>query len=293
MITIKLCGGLGNQLFQYAFGYQMAKRIGTELKLDVSWFDRQDLRSPDILRFDVRYDTVERVWNDNRLLKHVNGTSFNRALRIAGIEQFKLSGYRYLKETRYRYKESIAKYEKDNTYLDGYWQCPSYFDWVRPDLVEMFDIHELSVEVRDFGDKLNNENSIAIHVRRGDYPQKKLFYSRLLAISDEYYEKAVAYMLEQVSSDAKVYVFSNDKADAGKMLYPLLHGSINEIPAGLSSLEEWYLMKSCKNQIIGNSTFSWWAAYLNESKEKVVCAPGKYWGNDDILPREWHKIEIL
>ena len=293
MITIKLCGGLGNQLFQYAFGYQLAKKLNTEINLDISWFDRQNLRSPDILKFDVKYNTIERVWNDNHLLKLVNNTTFNRALRVAGIEQFKLGGYRYLKETRYRYRGSIAKYEKDNTYLDGYWQCPSYFDWVRPDLVEMFDTHELSVGIREFGEKLKNENSIAIHVRRGDYPQKKLFYSRLLAISDEYYEKAVAYMLERVGSDANVYVFSNDKADAIMMLDPLLHGSIKEMPSGLSSLDEWYLMKCCKNQIIGNSTFSWWAAYLNENKGKAVCAPGKYMGNDDILPKEWHKIEIL
>lgn len=292
MITIKLSGGLGNQLFQYAYGYQMAKKVNTGIVLDTSWFDRQNLRTPEILKFDIVFDSIEQIWNENSMVNFFNKQTINRALRVIGLEQYYIGGYRYFKESRYRYKRSIDHYSKDGSYIDGYWQCPQYFDHVRHELISMYQTKELSPYVIGLGEKLKKQNSIAIHVRRGDYPKKKKMISRLLAISDQYYKQAVDYMLQESESDPKVYVFSNNMDDALGMLDPMLHGLICETGLDTTALDEWYLMKCCRSQIIGNSTFSWWAAYLNEHENKVICAPSNYMGNDDIIPAEWKTFSV-
>ncbi|MDC7286386.1 alpha-1,2-fucosyltransferase [Blautia schinkii] len=293
MITIKLCGGLGNQLFQYAYGYQMAKKVNTGIILDTSWFERQNLRNPEILKFNIQYESIEQVWESNSRIAFFNKTYINRTLRAIGLEKYHIGGYRYFKESRYKYKKSIDEYARDGSYLDGYWQCPKYFDSVRTDLIKMYKTGSLSSEVLELGQKLKEENSIAIHVRRGDYPKEKKLISRLLAISDEYYKQAVSFMLEHVGESAKVYVFSNNMTDALGMLTPMVSDKIKQMGVKTTALEEWYLMKCCKNQIIGNSTFSWWAAYLNENQDKLVCAPGKYMGNDDIIPDNWKVITLV
>lgn len=292
MITVKLCGGLGNQFFQYAYGYQMSRRLDTGMVLDTSWFEHQNLREPDILRFNIQYESLEQVRNSNKSVDLANITFINRCLRIAGLKEYHLGGYHYLKESRYRYDSFYEKYSKDNTYIDGYWQCPRYFDGVRSALLTLFDTDTLSSGVRELGYKLSSENSIAVHVRRGDYPKKKQMISRLLAISDEYYADAIKYIMKYAGHDPKFYVFSNDMEDAKSMLAPYIQGMICETGLKTNAIDEWYLMKCCRNLIIGNSTFSWWAAYLNENPDSIICAPNYYMGNDDVLPDEWHAINV-
>lgn len=291
MITIKLSGGLGNQLFQYAYGYQMAKKIGTGIILDISWFEKQNLREPEILKFSINYDEVDCVCKHNKVVRVINNKNINRALRVIGFNSYKIGGYNYLKESRYKYTKILHDYARDNSFLDGYWQCPKYFSHIRLELLKMYKTNEISPGVKELGEIMKKQNSIAIHVRRGDYPQKKQLISRLIAINDDYYNKAVKYMLSKVNEPI-VYVFSNDMIDALDMLKPILPGLINNIDIQTTALDEWYLMKCCRNQIIGNSTFSWWAAYLNEYKQKVVIAPNKFWGNDNILPHNWIKVNL-
>lgn len=291
MITVKLCGGIGNQFFQYAYGYQMAKKLDTDLILDISWFKRQKLREPEILNFAIKYDRIEEVWDSNFAVGFFNKTFINRSLRVIGLWEYSIGGYKYLKEIKHKYVERIANYAKDNAYLDGYWQCPRYFDSVRNELIRMYQTDILSPGVVELGEKLKLENSVAIHIRRGDYPQKKVWISNLVALSNGYYKKAVDHMLGKIS-DPKVYVFSNDMDDAIGMLKPMLPDLIYDTGLKTTAIDEWYLMKCCRNQIIGNSTFSWWSAYLNEYEKKMVIAPNKYMGNYDIIPSEWIQIEV-
>lgn len=103
-----------------------------------------------------------------------------------------------MKEIKHRYTERIANYAKDNAYLDGYWQCPRYFDGVRNELILMYKTDILSPGVVELGEKLKLENSVAIHIRRGDYPQKKVWISNLVALSNEYYKKQLSTCLKQL-----------------------------------------------------------------------------------------------
>ena len=294
MITVKLCGGLGNQLFQYAFGYQLACRANTELYLDLSWFKIQSCREPDILHLNIKYDKLVNAWDDSRLLKMLNITTINRALRIPGRIGYSFPQFFYLKEARYRYSSKIDSFNNKNVYVDGYWQCPRYFEDNYEKIVNLFSIKNLRTQVYEVGEELKNSDSVAIHVRRGDYPKKKKIGVRLLAIGDEYYEAALLNFLEK-HPNCKIYLFSNDVKAGISIISKIIDKEIIVLSEKmeLNALEEWYLMSCCKNQIIGNSTFSWWAAYLNNNKETLVYAPDRYWGNDDIIPKGWNKLSVF
>lgn len=294
MITIKLCGGLGNQLFQYAFGYQLSQKVNTELALDLSWFKQQSCREPDILRFNIEYDKLCYAWEEDVLLKLLNKTTINRSLRIPGGIGYSFPRFYYLKESRYKYNKNIDSFSKNQVYVDGYWQCPKYFEKEYDKLVDLFMLKDIKSQVYEVGEKLKNTNSVAIHVRRGDYPTKKKPGIRLLAIGDEYYRMALANFVKRCP-DCKIYLFSNDVKEGRSLISNITNKEVIVLSENmkLNALNEWYLMSCCKNQIIGNSTFSWWAAYLNKNKDKLVYAPDNYWGNDNIIPSKWIKLPAI
>lgn len=290
MITIKLWGGLGNQLFQYAYGYHLAKRNRTSIILDLSWFKVNGSQAPNILKLNIDYLDKAYIADENPQIGFWNKKYPNRILRILPKGFYHIGGLNYLKETRFRYSKYIHDYSKDNTYIDGYWQVPDYFSDVKDDLRNLFAINDLDEKIVQLGEQLKNKT--AIHVRRGDYPKKKLFYSRLLTVSDAYYQLAINYFEKKGVNN--FVIFSNDIEDTKKMLNRVSNSIFEtvSIDRQLTDLEEWYLMGSCKNIIIGNSTFSWWAAYLNPYEDKIVCAPNKYFGNNDIIPKEWITFDV-
>ena len=291
MITVKLWGGLGNQLFQYAYAYKIAKNINTKLALDISWFKRQKLRSPEILGLKIKYDEIFELWDTNYWVRMANWRIPNILLRIPEYARYKIGNLVYLKESRFRYSKKVDCFYDDNAYLDGYWQCPVYFANLTDEIRSLYVPKEISEEAVILGEKLKLTNSCAIHVRRGDYGQKKKFYSRLQVIGEDYYNRAIKHVL---SNNFIFYLFSND-IEKASVLIKAVTGKQPVIINGdrmFTTLEEWYLMKCCQNQIIGNSTFSWWAAYLNDNKNKIVCAPSDYMGNDDILPKNWLKFAV-
>lgn len=293
MITVKLWGGLGNQLFQYAYGYQLAKRARTGIILDTSWFSRQDLRQPEILKLNIAYDRVEKTWEENKKIAFLNRKYPNRLIRLPRNFKTRVGNMTYLKETRFCYMESIRSFSEPDAYVDGYWQCPRYFSEVSGELKKMLVPTQISEPVQRYAQQLRQENSVAVHVRRGDYPARKGLFSRLATIHDEYYKQAVGYMQEK-NPGARYYLFSNDPADASGLIAPLVGKDLQKIElTELTALDEWYLMGCCRHQIIGNSTFSWWSAYLNDYPQKLVCAPDYNMGNDDIIPEDWIKFQPL
>lgn len=292
MVIIKLWGGLGNQLFQYAYGYQLAKKINSKILLDTSWFDKQSLRQPEILNLPIKFVSAERAVFQNNTINLLNRRFLNILIRFPSYACYKIKGGYYLKESRYKFSEKLNHFNYDNTYIDGYWQCPKYFDWIKNELEKMYIPLNIRPEVEALAIKLKNINSVAIHVRRGDYSKNKKWYSRLKIIDNEYYFRAIS-LMDKLNKNAKYYLFSNDIKDAQQTLNYIVNKEINQPHiANLTSIEEWYLMYNCKNQIIGNSTFSWWAAYLNNYAQKIVIAPNNYMGNDDIIPETWRTINI-
>ncbi len=295
MIVIKLWGGLGNQLFQYAYGYQLAKKTGTTIILDTSWFDKQNLREPEILKLNLKYNGVENYAQKNYDIRLMNSKILNIAIRIPKYAHYELKKIDYLKESRFRYLQTLNDYNISNTYIDGYWQCPKYFDWVRDDLIQLYVPLGIRDEVISFGNKLSTINSTAVHVRHGDYKSThRRWYSRLKIIGKDYYDEAIK-LMKNKKMETHYFVFSDDIEGAKTELKNVIGNDLDSVShyfSNLSGLEEWYLMSKCQNQIIGNSTFSWWAAYLNLNNNKIVIAPDKYMGNDDIIPCNWYKITV-
>lgn len=292
VIIVKLWGGLGNQLFQYAYAYHVAKKNECKLILDISWFKRQDLREPEILKLNVKYDDVCELWDKNKAIGFWNKSTPNRILRILPYAKYRIAKMDYLKESRGKYVAPIARFKSQKAYLDGYWQCPMYFDEIKEELKELFVPMSISDEVIALGEQLKRNNTVAVHIRRGDYPTKKIWYSRLKTIGNEYYKSAIRIM-KNINPNAEYYLFSNDVAGTKGMIEEIIGEPINVLPLNkCSALDEWYLMSCCQNQIIGNSTFSWWTAYINGCENKKVIAPDGYMGNDDILPEDWIRVSL-
>ena len=291
MIIVKLWGGLGNQLFQYSYGYQLAKRLETDLKLDTSYYNKQNLRQPILLDFNLEYRDIipeeQLYWT----IKFLNKKNPNRIIRIPNYTCISIGkNFRYLKETRFHYDDRLQYYSKDNTYVDGYWQCPDYFEEQKENLINQFDLNtDYLKRLKDIIFKIKSENSVAVHIRRGDYVGNKNPFSLLSLLDKSYYIEAIK-KAKIILGNPIFYFFTNDvewvKKEFGEMSDSFIISDICQC----SDIEELLIMSICKHQIISNSTFSWWAAWLNKNPKKIVWAPNEGWGNKNILTDRWSKI---
>lgn len=290
MIIIRLWGGLGNQMFQYSYGYTLAKKINTEIRLDTSFYKKE----PAILKLVI----TKRVVIDNKDLPY--GAHFfknrfvNKLIRVPSLVVIPIgNGFRYMKETRFKYSQAIANYNSNNTYLDGYWQCPQYFESEKDSLREQFRPRDNnSIEVMKLTNQIKKENSVAVHIRRGDYLYlKNRLFTKLLALGREYYEACLKHV-NVTFDNPKIYFFTDDPEWVSQEYGDMANAVIVSGNFKFSDLEEMVLMSSCKHHVIANSTFSWWGAWLNLNEESHVWAPSRGFGNKDIVPVNWCQINV-
>ncbi len=285
MIISKINGGLGNQMFQYAAGKALAQVKNTFLKLDVSQFDREKLRSFDLLAFDTNIMFATRSEIDNLLPSH----NFEKALQYFSPYNKRT----YYREKSFSFNNTFLKLGK-NVYLKGYFQSEKYFssekDIIRNEFIFKPNlISHLSSLVY----QLKNFNSISIHVRRGDFSKDPEIAEYHGTLEKDYYNKAID-LLRSKLSDPVFYFFSDDINWVKENLtYPNSVFVSDNITK--NHFEDMYLMSQCRHNIIANSSFSWWGAWLNSNPDKIVIAPEK-WFNEgpkdtqDIVPEEWIKI---
>jgi len=288
MIITKLKGGLGNQLFQYAFGSVLSKLNNTELKLDIEGYNvpqRKETRRVyslsnfnikaeiashyEIKRFKYPFGIISKIW---RLFKA-------KVLRVHCV------GYN---------PKALAW--RGNLYIDGFWQSEKYFVSFERDIRSELTLKSpMSAFANTFKDSiLNEKNSISIHIRRGDLILNMYSDPHAGICTPEYYSKAFDYIKSQIKTDGRVFFFSDDiewVKDNIKTSFPASYVSCPEI----TDYEELVLMSLCKHNIIANSSFSWWGAWLNENKKKIIIAPSRWVtkGEDDyvdITPPSWIRI---
>ncbi len=290
MIILQLSGGLGNQMFQYAFGRAISKRLGVELVLDLSDPTLQIHNGYELRRtfnIQARAATKSDIKTVLGLFRHNN---VKRVIRKLGLSQF--FPMSYLIETHFNFMPQTLKIS-DNTYLSGYWQSEKYFKEVIDIIFEDFTFflpmsemnQSLSADIID-----EKETAISLHVRRGDFVNNLEFNKVHGNLSQEYYISAIKFMAEHVKSP-RFYVFSDDMNWACNNLgssFPFIFVDHNR---GKLSYEDMRLMSLCKHNIIANSSFSWWGAWLNSNPEKMVIAP-KYWfsnktNTQDLIPQGW------
>lgn len=286
MIIVHINGGLGNQLFQYAAARRLAAVHHTEVKMDVRELSSNALRAFSLSAFkgvDVNFATTEEV---ERLRKP--GLFFKVANRLKPVNKRS-----FFREVSFRY-DSRFNLLQDNVYIKGYWQCEQYFLDIENKLRHDFQLKESFIQnVTGFATELSAVNSVALHIRRGDYTNKEsLAQHGLLPFS--YYERAIVHIEETV--DHPHYFIFSDDSNWVKSNFPLpVNHTLVSGEITRSQYEDLFLMSKCRHNIIANSSFSWWGGWLNEHKEKIVIAPKQWFARRneaayDIVPAHWIRL---
>lgn len=300
-----LRGGLGNQMFQYALGVALAKANGSGVKLDAVYLqDRLPRgRGHTHRNFDLDLFTL----NDTPCL-----TSLSRAAQGVpipglwlGIDFFMRMGTRVMaggekvvREKSLTFDPRILE-ERGDLLLVGYWQSEKYFTDVSEDVRKAFRFkHPLEGEAKEIGRQIRSLNSISLHVRRGDFAALKNV-ERVVGKTDlSYYGRAADYMHEHSKKMGievpTFFVFSDEIEwckERLKLPFPTIY--VDQASAGPKASHHLQLMSLCRHNIIANSTFSWWGAWLNADPEKMVIAPKRWWTNnprEDLVPERWIRM---
>ena len=280
MIIIKIKGGLGNQLFQYAVGRAVALHHKSPLKLDLTIFKTYELHEYLLDQFAIQADMATE--NEISELKGGNNLLFS-ALRKARVVKRKS----YFKEKRSSYFDASV-FKNDDVYFDGYWQNELYFSGIRELLLqELVSISSISDAGCGYLECINKSNSISLHVRRGNYLNLK----NVNVLDVEYYMKAVDYLRTGIENPT-FFIFSDDLEWCKKSL-----GFLNNcifVDRTKTEIDDLKLMSFCQHNIIANSSFSWWGAWLNQNSKKTVIAP-KDWllndpGSSNVILSDWVKL---
>jgi hypothetical protein len=279
MIVVKLMGGLGNQMFQYAFGRHLEHRLGVQLKFDTSDFAltsggpgfvprKYDL---DIFGIDVDVATPKEI---ARLRDRTGIAPLDRLLnRVLGPKPshvVELPVFHFVQE---RYEGS------DDTYFDGYWQSEKYFADVEPEIRREFSVVEpLEPRSEELMREITASNSVCVNVRRGDF----VVNDRHGWFGSDYFSQGEK-MLANRMTDHRFYVFSDDVEWCRENLrFDRPTVFVGHEFAGRKFQDYLRLMAACRHFIIPNSSFAWWAVWLNNSTDRVVVAPKKWFNAPEL-----------
>ena len=293
MIIVKLQGGLGNQLFQAATAFALAKHYHTKLKLDLSFLQKNNVstetftaRGYELDVFNHKFEFADE--NEIDFFFPKNNNFYKRIIRKAKRTLLKPQ---IIKE-EWSPDDFLIKTSKFS-YLDGYWQSEKYFKKYGQEIRDIFQFPDIEAVNKSISDEIGNQNSVSIHFRRGDFVHNN--HIKLVhGICDfKYYENAINYV-SSIENNIKLYVFSDEPAWVKNNFKTNLKFEIVDTN---SSIVDMYLMSLCKHSIIANSSFSWWAAWLNKSQNKIVIAPKKWFANEkrnkqikDLIPENWKQI---
>lgn len=294
MKIVKYKGGLGNQLFQYAFARLLELKYGFEDVLsDFTYYGgitNDNVRKARILSLNIKYQSADK--NDIRsickLTHSTNPTKLLYKIKLF-IEKEINKEYYFERDRSYVDPEKISNHK----YYDGYWQSWRYVEEVGQYLRDEIKPRDpLSMKTRKTIDEISNRNAVFLGVRRGDYLANKKARDHFGYFNQDYFDEAIKIIKKNVKNPV-LYVFSNDIGWVKDNLDFDCETIFRENEDQVSDLEELFIMSSCKHAIIVNSTFYWWGAWLINNPNKVVIAP-KNWFADgspiEIVPDDWFKI---
>lgn len=289
MIIVRLIGGVGNQLFQYSAGMSLAHFHQVQLKLDITGFDNYRLHDYCLDNFKI----TAKIATNEDLRCYVNNYSLFEKFRLFGrITKPFLTKKNYLKEKSFTFDPNFFSFPS-SSYLEGYWQSEKYFLPIEGVLRKEFVLKTpIAKENSNFLSSIRSSNSVAVHVRRGDYFSNAATKKIHGVLPINYYTEAVNY-LNSAKKNLIFYIFSDDIEWCEKNLSlnaNVVYVKTSKINGNFS--DDFRLMSLCKHNIIANSTFSWWAAWLNSNSDKIIVAP-KLWfrskerSSRDIIPSNW------
>lgn len=293
MIIVKIIGGLGNQMLQYAF-YKALINSGIEAKIDISGFKNYKAHNGYELErvFGVKpnYATLDECYKLGMPKTDIFNRVKRRLYRELGIFNFSSTYYEQSPEESVQYLPQIFN-GKDNMYLFGFWTSYKYFENIYNEILAEFTFaRKLDMKNQKIKEEMESCNSVSLHVRRGDFLKLDLFHN---ICTIDYYRKSIKYIMDR-REDLRFYVFSND-IDWCKEHLLIENVKYIEHNKGNNSYKDMQLMSFCKHNIIANSTFSLWGGHLNSNKEKIVCCPSRFLNlpveQHDITPFDWIEID--
>lgn len=272
MIIVNLTGGLGNQMFQYAFGRTIAAKHKTDLKLHFTnaLFNTRRSYELDVFNINATIATQE----DLRKFGVMQNQAMNRVLYLLD-ERYGIQFNPHIITQRYPYGfDSKYLATKDNSYIQGYWADEKYFkeieNVIRAEFTPKKKLDERNQKILKH---INEVQSISIHVRRGDYVTNKKNAEVFGFLGLDYYANAINKIKKSVPNSV-FFVFSDDIQWCKTNLSPLTKNIIYvDYNKGKEGYKDMLLMSACKHNIIANSSFSWWGSWLNENKRKIVIKP--------------------
>jgi hypothetical protein len=297
MIIVRLLGGLGNQMFQYAAGRALSVRHNTTLKLDLTCLlDRSPRENYAYRDYALGIFNIRESFATPQEIARCVGNYSNPVQRWLFKARRKIGMTpKYLIEIPYQFTPGFLRAPADS-YLDGYWQNEKYFKEIESTIRREFSLKEsLSEDSKPLADQIQTSNSICLHVRRGDLVFNPVTsqYHGVCAI--EYFMQAVSLIAARVAKP-QFFIFSDDvewcqaemRLDFPNAIVP------NEFAMPTLS-DHFQLMTLCKHFIISNSSYSWWGAWLSENPNKIVIAPRKWLNRadidtSDVTPPEWLRI---
>lgn len=321
MIISRLMGGLGNQMFQYAAGRRLAHEHKTELKLDINDYQKDQFRRYGLDCFKIKAEfaspiEVFRFYPTEGLLqlaRQYSGKKGERLLELfyhfTGVHCNLLRRYysynpndqhqplllqgRIAPQRHFHYDKEFLKCP-DNIYITGFWISQKYFIEIENIIRDEFTFNKpLSCENQEIAEFIQESNSVSIHVRRTDKVYDPLYEETNLS----YCIKAMQYINDYVEKP-HYFVFSDDISWVKMNLQYSGDVTFVDINDDLHNYNDLRLMSLCDHNIIAESSFSWWGAWLNSNPEKLVISPNpRRWIKlenfivDDILPPEWIILE--
>ncbi|MDE7428875.1 MAG: alpha-1,2-fucosyltransferase [Lachnospiraceae bacterium] len=305
MIILQLAGGLGNQMFQYAL-YLQLKSLGREVRIDdVSGFLEDRQRDPALAPFGIDYEKPSR--DELRRLLDDSPLPWDRVRR-------KLFGRKkksYFEEGKLFVPQVLTW---DEIYLEGYWQTEKYFQAVEAQVREAYDTDSLIAYLkreglwnsagqdgaraaRQYLEEIESTCSVSVHVRRGDYltPENQALFGGIC--TDAYYIEAIRQMRERYPQ-CRFYLFCNDREwgrqeqweEEGLTRIRLPEKTESAGKNRVTDYAEFLLMSRCKHHILANSSFSWWASYLNSNPDKSVLVPDRWLNGTDC--RDFYREDM-
>lgn len=260
MINVRIMGGLGNQLFQWACARNLQEKYGHFIKYDLGFYNNQNFRKPQLNEFKyLQFNTVE----------------IQPAFRDIGVGDL----FSYYNFNTKNLSDLSVRY-----HLDGYWQSEKYFEENAATIKQNLEIDpRIEYYIEDNYPFIKSEKTVSLHIRRTDYVSSN-GYHPVQPLS--YYQQA----LDLLTYD-KILVFSDD-IEWCKQNLKFKNIVFSE---GNSNIEDLYLMSACSDNVIANSSFSWWAAWMNKNVDKKIIAPLNWFGpggpsDKDIIPKSWVKI---
>lgn len=288
MVIARIMGGLGNQMFQYAMARRLAYVNDAELKLDIHWYQNNPGRAYELDRFNI----IARYAARSECRQYSKANRITRKMHRVLARHFPaLHPSGYIIEGAFEFNNHAFS-SKPPVYIEGNWQSEKYFADIKDIILREFTLRsEVDPENRRMAESVQDCNSVAVHIRRGDYVEERKNTKVYARCSLDYYRQAIETVAAR-HQELRLFVFTDDRAWAvNNIRFDLPTTLVRHNDPDRGIMDMW-LMSQCRYHIIANSTFSWWGAWLCRQSDKIVIAPSRWFldrnmTTSDLIPGDW------